>query len=131
MIIDVVRFKSTFRLSSVQPLSQVQLFATPWTAACQASLSITSSWSLLKLMSVESVMPSNHLEKEMAAHSSIPAWRIPQAEEPGGLQSIGSQSRTPLKPLSTVVSYSFVITIKILLISARQWSFKLKKLLNW
>ena len=41
-------------LSSVQSLSQVQLFATPWTAACQASLSITNSWSLLKLMSVES-----------------------------------------------------------------------------
>ena len=36
-------------------------FVTPWTAACQASLSITSSWSLLKLMSIESVMPSNHL----------------------------------------------------------------------
>ena len=39
----------------------VQLFATPWTAACQASLSITNSWSLLKPMSIESVMPSNHL----------------------------------------------------------------------
>ena len=48
-------------LSSVQLLSPVQLFATPWTAACQASLSITNSWSLLKLMSIESVMPSNHL----------------------------------------------------------------------
>ena len=47
--------------SSVQSLSHVQLFATPWTAECQASLSITSSWSLLKLMSIESVMPSNHL----------------------------------------------------------------------
>ena len=42
-------------------LSRVQLFATPWTAACQASLSITNSWSLPKLMSIESVMPSNHL----------------------------------------------------------------------
>ena len=42
-------------------LSRVQLFVTPWTAACQASLSITNSQSLLKLMSVESVMPSNHL----------------------------------------------------------------------
>ena len=42
--------------SSVQPLSHVQLFATPWTAPCQASLSITNSWSLLKLMSIESVM---------------------------------------------------------------------------
>ena len=48
-------------LSSVQSLSHLQLFATPWTAACQASLSITSSWSLLKLMSFELVMPSNHL----------------------------------------------------------------------
>ena len=46
---------------SVQLLSHVQLFATPWTAACQASLSITNSQSLLKLMSIESVMPSNHL----------------------------------------------------------------------
>ena len=48
-------------LDSVQSLSCVQLFVTPWTAACQASLSITNSRSLLKLMSIESVMPSNHL----------------------------------------------------------------------
>ena len=48
-------------LSWVQSLSHVQLFATPWTAASQASLSITNSQSLLKLMSIESVMPSNHL----------------------------------------------------------------------
>ena len=45
----------------VQLLSRVQLFVTPWTAACQASLSISNSQSLLKLMSIESVMPSNHL----------------------------------------------------------------------
>ena len=43
----------------VQLLSHVQLFATPWTTTCQASLSITNSWSLLKLMSITSVMPSN------------------------------------------------------------------------
>ena len=49
------------QLSSVQLLSPVQLFVTPWTAACQASLSITTSQSLLKLMSTESVIPSNHL----------------------------------------------------------------------
>ena len=49
------------QFSSVQSLSRVWLFATPWTTACQASLSITNSRSLLKLMSVESVMPSNHL----------------------------------------------------------------------
>ena len=48
-------------VSSVQLLSRVQLFVTPWTAAWQASLSITNSRSLLKLMSIESVMPSNHL----------------------------------------------------------------------
>ena len=45
----------------VHSLSHVSLFATPWTIACQASLSFTNSWSLLKLMSIESVMPSNHL----------------------------------------------------------------------
>ena len=49
------------QLSSVQSLSCVQLFATPWTTACQASLFITNSQSLPKLMSIESVMPSNHL----------------------------------------------------------------------
>ena len=48
-------------ISSVQFLSRVRLFATPWKAALQAFLSITNSWSLLKLMSIESVMPSNHL----------------------------------------------------------------------
>ena len=47
--------------TSVQSLCHVWLFATPWTAACQASLSITNSWSLLKFMSIESVMPPHHL----------------------------------------------------------------------
>ena len=54
-------FPSIYTFSSVQSLSHVQLFATPWTATCQASLSITNSWSLLKLMSIESVIKSNHL----------------------------------------------------------------------
>ena len=49
------------QFSSVQCLSHVQLFVTPWTAARQASLFITNSWSLLKLVSIKSVMPSNHL----------------------------------------------------------------------
>ena len=49
------------QFSSVQLLSRVRLFATPWTAACQASLSITNSRSLPKPMSIESVMPPNHL----------------------------------------------------------------------
>ena len=53
--------KSNNKISSVLLLNRVQLFATPWTAACQASLSIGNSRSLLKLMSIESVMPSSHL----------------------------------------------------------------------
>ena len=50
-----------FTFSSVQLISHVQLFVTLWTAARQASSSITNSWNLLKLVSIESVMPSNHL----------------------------------------------------------------------
>ena len=51
----------TYIVVAVQLLSSVWLFVTPWTAACQASLSFTISWSLLKLMSIESMMPSKHL----------------------------------------------------------------------
>ena len=57
---SVLQF-SQLHFSSVQSLSRVRLFATPWTTARQASLSITNSQNLLKLMSIESVMPSNHL----------------------------------------------------------------------
>ena len=59
--IPIIRFWQVTHFSSVQSLSCVQLFAIPWTTARQASLSITNSWSLLKLMSIELVMPSNHL----------------------------------------------------------------------
>ena len=61
-VVDVIPlFSSLGVFSSVHSLSYVQLFATPWTAAYQDFLSITNSRSLLKLMSIESVMPSNHL----------------------------------------------------------------------
>ena len=74
--------------SSVQPLSRVQLFATPCTAVHQASLSITNSWTLLKLMSIESVMLSNHFilchplssgqstkrNQERIKHNEDPYW---------------------------------------------------------
>ena len=53
--------QTSVSVSSAQLLSRVQLFATPWTTACQASLSITNSWSPSKPMSIESVMPSSHL----------------------------------------------------------------------
>ena len=66
-----------FYISSVQSLSHVWLSATPWTAACQASLSITNSCSLLKLMSIESVMPSNHLVHPLSSPSP-PAFNLSQ-----------------------------------------------------
>ena len=56
-----IKYNNIVKFSSVQSFSHVPFFATPWTAACQASLSITNSWTLLKLMSIELVMPSNHL----------------------------------------------------------------------
>ena len=59
--VSCLLYLSKGKFSSVQSLSRVQLFVTPWTAAHQASLSITNSRSSLKLMSIESVMPSNHL----------------------------------------------------------------------
>ena len=63
---------------SVQSLSHVQLFETPWTAARQASLSITSSQSLLTLMSIELVMPSNHviLYHPLLLTSILPSFRV-------------------------------------------------------
>jgi len=67
------------QFSTFQPLSHVLLFATPWTAVCQASLSITNSQSLLKLMSIELVMPSNHLilcRPLLLLPSIIPSIRV-------------------------------------------------------
>ena len=66
------------QFSSVHSLSHVKLFAAPWTAACQASLSITNSQSLLKLMSIESVMPSNHLIlcRPLLSFSIFPSIRV-------------------------------------------------------
>ena len=66
-------------LSSVQSLSRVWLFATPWITARQASLSITNSWSLPKLMSIESVMPSKHLilcRRLLLLPSIFPSLRV-------------------------------------------------------
>ena len=67
------------QFSSIQLLSHVRLFATPWTAACQTSLSITNSWSPPKPMSVESVMPSNHLilyRPLLLLSSNFPSTRV-------------------------------------------------------
>ena len=69
----------SFQFSPVQSLSRVQLFATPWTAACQASLSSTNFRSLLKLLSIELVMPSNHVilcHPLLLPPSIIPSIRV-------------------------------------------------------
>ena len=90
---------------SVQLLSCVQLFVTPWTAACKASLSITNFWSLLKLMSIESVMPSNHLILchplllLPSAFSASRSFSMSQLFTLGG-QSIGVSASTSVLPMN-------------------------------
>ena len=96
-------------ISSVQSLSCVRLFATPWIAAHQASLSITNSWSPPKPMSIESVMPSNHL---IISSSFIPFSFCPQYFSASGSfqmsqlftwggQSIGVSGSTSVLPMNT------------------------------
>ena len=91
------------QFSSVQLLSCVQLFATPWTAAHQASLSMTNSWSLLKLMSTESVIPSNHL---ILLSPSPPAFSLSQHQFlmsrrfASGGQSIGILASSSVLPMN-------------------------------
>ena len=90
---------------SVQLLSRVQLFATPRTSAHQASLSITNSWSLPKLMSTESVMPSNHLILccPLLLPSVFPSIRVFSNESAltSGGQSIGVSASTSVLPMNT------------------------------
>ena len=96
----------------VQLLNHVQVFVTPWAAACQASLSITNSQSLLKLMSTESVMPSNHLIlcAPFSSHlQSFPAsgsFPMSQFFASGG-QSIGVSASTssPSNEHSGLISF--------------------------
>ena len=79
----------------VQSLSRVRLFATPWTAACQASLSFTISWSLLKLMSIELVMPSNHhilCHSFLLLPSIFPSIRVFSGD---GWTPLGKQMMSP------------------------------------
>ena len=95
------------QFSSVQLLSRVKLFVTPWTAAWQASLSITNSWSLFKLMSIELVMPSNHLIlclPLLLLPSIFPSARV-FFNELGLFQSVSSLIRWP-----KYGSFSFLIS---------------------
>ena len=90
---------------SVQSLSHIQLFVTPWTAACQASLSITNSWSVFKLMTTESVMPSNQLIlcfPLLSCLQSFPAsgsFLMSQLFSSAG-QSIGASASASVLPMN-------------------------------
>ena len=94
-----------YSISSIQLLNRVQFFATPWTVAHQASLSITNSQSLLKLMSIESVTPSNHLilcRPLLLPPSIFPSIRVfsnDQFFESGG-QSIGVSALASVLPMN-------------------------------
>ena len=97
---------SCLQFSSAQSLSHVQLFATPWIAACQASLSITNSRSLLKFMPIESVMPSSHLilcRPLLLCLQSLPesgSFPMSQLFAWGG-QSIGVSASASVFPMNT------------------------------
>ena len=94
-----VCFGMSFTGSSVQLLSHVWLFATLWTATRQASLSITNSWSLLRFMSIELVMPSNHLilcRSLLLLPSIFPSIRVFS----NGGQSIGVSASASVLPVN-------------------------------
>ena len=97
--------KGEYQFSSVQSFSHIQLFVTPWTAARQASLSITNSRSLLKLMSLELVMQSNHLilcHPLLLLPQSFPtsgSFQMSQFFESGG-QSIGVSASASVLPMN-------------------------------
>ena len=98
----------------IQLLSHVQLFVTAWTAACQASLSFTISWSLLKLMSIESMIPSNHptiQPSHPVTHFSCPqpfpasgsfwmSWLFTS-----GGQTIGASASASVLPMNNQVDF--------------------------
>ena len=91
-------------LGSVQLLSHVWLFASPWIAAHQASLSITNSWSLLKLMRIESVMPSSHLilcRPLLLLPPIPPSITVFSNESTWGGQSIGVAASASVLPVNT------------------------------
>ena len=101
--------------SSAQLLSCVWLFVTPWTAARQASLSITNSWSLLKLMSIESVIPSNNLtlcRPLLLQHSIFPNIRTFQMSQffASGGQSIGVSASASILPMNVQDWFPLVLT---------------------
>ena len=102
-------------VQSVQSLSYVWPLVTPWIAACQASLSITNSWSLLKLMSIESVMLSTNSSSVISSSSclqSFPAsgsFPMSQFFAPGG-QSIGASALPEALPLAQLLHCMLIVS---------------------
>ena len=109
---------------ALQSLSRVRLFATPWTAAHRASLSFLISWSLLKLMSIESVMPSSHLilcRPLLLPLQSFPAsqlFPVSQFFASGG-QSIGASASASVLPMNIQDWFPLGLTGWISLLSKR------------
>ena len=106
MHIEMRHHFTSIQFSSVQSLSRVRLFVTPWTAAHQTSLSITNSRRLLKLLSIASVMPSNHLilcHPFLLLSSIFPRIRIFSNESllTSGDRSIGVSASTLVLPMNT------------------------------
>ena len=107
--------KAYIQFSSVQSLSHVQLFAAPWTAACQASLSITNSRRLLRLTSIESVVSSNHLSlwrPLLLPPSVFPSVRVFSNESVlhiGG-QSIGVSASASVLPVNILNLFPLGLT---------------------
>ena len=104
-----------FSKFSIQSLSHVQLFATSWTAALQASLSVTNSWSLLKLMSIESAILSNHLSlccSLFLLHSIFPSIRVfPMSQFfASGGQNFGVSASASVLPMNSQDSFPLGLT---------------------
>ena len=107
---QVNKYIHPLTFSSVQLLCHVQLFVTPWTAACQASLSITHSQNLLKLMSIELVMPPNHLvlcSPLLLLPSIFPSIRVFSKESALHIRwpNIGVSVSTSVLPMNSQASF--------------------------
>ena len=107
----VVIFPTSFFLTVVPSFSHVWLLATPWTAACQASLSITKSPILLRLMSIESVKPSNHLVSSFCLQSfpELGSSLMNRLFTSGG-QSIGASASASVLPMNIQDWFSIGLT---------------------
>ena len=123
--------QQVYQFSSVQSLSRVQLFAMPWTAACQASLFITNSWSLLKLMSIELVIPSNYLilcRPFSSLLQSFPAsesFQMSQLFASGG-QSTGISASTSVLPMKLEIMKNHSPFCNLFVVKCF-WTFRKKK----